>query len=547
MLTLGVGLVAAAPVVASTIRALAAGWMPVADQGIIATRAFDVLTSNSPLVGQYTAASAVTGRATYSPGPLLYWLLALPARVGPSGLVLAMGALNTAAIVAIVALARARGGAVLMLLTATALAVMCRSWAPENLHAILNAAAPLLPFTLLIFLCWSVACGEHRLLPVAVLVAGFVVQTHLVFLAPTLGLLAVGLVGLVASRRRAGAAAEVRSLRLAVLAAVVVAAVTWSAPVYQELTGRHGNLTMLARTAASRTRAEGVTAGGRAVIRAVGVRPRWLRGPQATAGRIGSLNGGDYGDTRLLDIWTAPSALGTASTALLLIGLVAVGVFATRRRRGDLAAGAAIGLVLCIALGAVAAATPADLSGTLGYGLWWGSAAGMWVWLMLGWSVVSLWPVLQRAATAPPRALLAALGAVLLLAGGLVSASQGADAHRAFYRPTQSLAAQVDRAVPGGATVSLMQRGWSGLDVIKPAIRYTLRRRGIRALSPGAALRSGWWYEQSRRHRGAVLSLASAVPARALGGTVVARADLRDDKGRHRIVVTLSRAGGQHR
>jgi hypothetical protein len=76
------GLAAAVPVLISTVHAVNAGWEPAGDDGIILTRAWDVLTSHSPLVGQYSEAGNVTGQIVHSPGPLLYWLLALPVRYG---------------------------------------------------------------------------------------------------------------------------------------------------------------------------------------------------------------------------------------------------------------------------------------------------------------------------------------------------------------------------------------------------------------------------------------------------------------------------------
>ena len=83
------------------------------------TRAWDVLTAHSPLVGQYSESGYITGQIVHSPGPLLYWLLALPARFGSAAsIALTMGALNTLAIVGCVALARRRGGLVLMFVTA---------------------------------------------------------------------------------------------------------------------------------------------------------------------------------------------------------------------------------------------------------------------------------------------------------------------------------------------------------------------------------------------------------------------------------------------
>ena len=63
-----------------------------------------------------------------------------------------------------------------------------------------NPSAGLLPFTLLVFLCWSVACGEHRLLPITALVGSFVIQLQLTYLLPSLGLLLIALAGLIASR-----------------------------------------------------------------------------------------------------------------------------------------------------------------------------------------------------------------------------------------------------------------------------------------------------------------------------------------------------------
>src|SRR6202011_1452960 len=193
-----VGLCAAGPVIASTARALSDGWLPAGDQANIATRAYDVLSSHTPLVGLHSDVSAVTHQAVYSLGPMLFWLLALPARLGsPGTLVLTMGIVNAAAIVGAVVLARRRGGLTLMFVAGIAIVLMCRSLAPEVLHDVWNPSAGLFPFTLLIFLCWSLACGEYRLLPITVLVASFVVQCQLAFVPPVLGLLAVGLIGLV--------------------------------------------------------------------------------------------------------------------------------------------------------------------------------------------------------------------------------------------------------------------------------------------------------------------------------------------------------------
>lgn len=195
------GLAAAIPVLRSTIHAVAIGWQPAGDDGIIVTRAWDVLTSHSPLVGQYSEAGNLSGQIVHSPGPMLYWLLALPARLGSVASIAGwMGAFNTLAIVGTVALARRRGGLALMFATAAAIALMCQSLPSESFHDVWNPAAALFPFLLLIFLCWSLACGDHRLAPLTVAVASFVTQTHLTYLAPTLGMIAVILACALAAR-----------------------------------------------------------------------------------------------------------------------------------------------------------------------------------------------------------------------------------------------------------------------------------------------------------------------------------------------------------
>jgi hypothetical protein len=538
-LTLVTGLCAAAPVIASLVRALADGWVPAGDQGIIATRAYDVFSSHAPLLGQYSQASTVTGHPLYSPGPLLYWLLAAPARVGGfAALTLTMAAVNALSIVGAVALARRRGGLPLMFAAAAALAVMCRSLSAEALHDVFNPAAALLPFTLLIFLSWSLACGDHRLLPLTVVVASFVAQCHLAYVIPVAGLLAVAAVGLVATRPHP---------RRWVIAAALAAAICWSAPLVDQVEHSGGNLGSIASAATSRRATEGTTPAARAGGAAIGVPPRWLRTPQTRARDLGGVSGGDYGDTRLNDIWTAPSALATASAVLVLVALLIAAAVGLRRKHGPIAAAAAIGLVQCLALGAVVATTPASAANTIGYTTWWGSPAGMWAWLVVAWSAVSLIRVRPRSAgvalSATGVAAVAAAGAgvaAVAAAGALAAATAKPDAHVPVYRPTRSLVAAVDSEIPAGTAVWLVQRGFVVVP-IEPAVRFALRRHGVRALGNLATLRSGPWYELDHRRYGEVLAIWSngnAPPVKPL--RLVARVGLVDRKGRHVVTAALS-------
>jgi hypothetical protein len=522
LLTLAAGLAAAIPVIAATVRAIAAGWVPVADRGIIATRAHDVFTSHMPLVGQYTLAGEVTGAVTHSLGPMLFWLLAIPAYYGSTvGMTLVMGALNTLSIVSCVALARRRGGRALMLLSALALALMCQSLAAETFHDVWNPSAGLFPFTLLIFLCWSVGCGSYRLLPATVLVASFVVQAHLTYLPPTLGLLAVGLGGLAAGalvRRRRERADEgaadadtrppARRRVLAWgLATALVAAACWSATIVGQLTEHPGNLTLVARSATKPKATLGATVGWHAVVRAVGVPPWWLRTPKSRW-------------QRKYEARATPSALASDSCVAMLAALALVCALALLHGRRELAVLALSALVLCPALAAVAASTPTPrvLAATLGYTLWWGSQAGMAVWLALTWA---LWLALAPAArglrgavarratqtTSPSRSLgsiasvalsLLAVGATAAV-GASIAGRDEPDEHAVTYRAVRAIdAGLAARVAPRGSV--LLEGTLDGATMpVKPAVRYFLVARGTRVLAPGSFLRLGTWYELYHR------------------------------------------------
>jgi hypothetical protein len=500
------GLAAALPVIVAGARALANGWLPVADQGTIATRAYDVFTSHSPLVGLYSMASEVAGHRIYDPGPMLFWLLALPARFGgAAALTLTMTVLNTAAILASVALARRIGGRGLMFAAATAIALMSHSLGTEALHGIWNPAAGLFALLLLSFTCWSLACGERWLLPLAVLVGSFVVQCHLAYVVPVLGLLGIGVLGLITSPVRRPDGGVMRTGREQhrlgallgpALAALVVALGCWSGPIADEITHSPGNLSALASAAGTRGHAEGASVGWRVLARAVGAPPRWLRAPerevQDPSGRqVGAVSGGDYGDTRLSDVWSAPSALGTVSAVVVLFALAATMLVGAWARRREVVVGGAIGAVLCAALATLASATPVRGVHSLGYTLWWGSLVGMWVWLLLLWSsalLASGWatgqarrwssrpwaPLTRVAGRSWPLAAVGALTACALIVAG----AERTDAHVAEFRPLRTIATSLDRAISRGRTVLLTQRGLATLPLV-PLIKYSLRRRGV--------------------------------------------------------------------
>jgi hypothetical protein len=488
-LTVLAGIGASLPVILTAARALVRGWVPLADQGTIATRAYEVFGAHTPLVGQYSFASRAVGHITYDPGPMLYWLLALPARLGgPAAITVVMAAFNTAAIMGSVALARRRGGLPLMLMSAAALALMSRSFGSEALHGIWNPAAALFPLALLCFVSWSVACGEHRLLALGAAIASFVSQCHLAYVAPVLALIAVALVGL-ALWQRGQPRSERRSLLRSLFVTGIVVLVCWSAPLVDQVEHTPGNLSLLASAATASHAGEGANVGLRALAHAVGLPPRFVRAPtRSVAGEgpaAGALSGGDYGDTRLGDVLHGPGALAALSCALALLGLLALALVAVHRRRVDIAIGAAIGLLLSGAFAWTAGATPVQDFPTLGYTLWWGSLVGMWVWLLLLWGggVLLLPAAAMHVRWAPERSSALAYGAcgAILACGALLAAGEPADTHEPEFRPTHTIESALARDVRGGARVALAEHGLAVVPLV-PALRYELERRGVHLL-----------------------------------------------------------------
>jgi hypothetical protein len=522
-LVLATGLAAALPVVASTVRGLAAGWTPEGDRAVIATRAYDVLTSLTPLLGPWSSTSTVLGEDTYHAGPLLYWLLAIPARLpGTAAFPVIMGVLNVAAIIGVVALAKRRGGRALMFATGGAVALMCASLNVETFHDIWNPTAPLLAFMLLLFVCWSLACGEHRLLPLAILLASFAMQCHLVFVLPSMAVLGVGLAGLIVSRRRrkqrVDAEVGTRSVRQWSLAAMVVAVVCWSGPIADQALDwagserGNGNVVNLVDAIGSRDQPAGATAATYAVIRTVGVPPWWLRAPSDAT-------------ERTFEIFARPALPAIVSAVIILLALIAVTALGIRRGRADVAAAGTVALAVCAALAAVTASFPNTPSTIFSYSYasWWAAPVGMWTWLVVAWSSLALWSDPRGGETrrawrlSPALPLLGVVGV-----GAVVAASQGPIRQRERFDATRTLVKRLDAVLPNPGKVRVES---SVLD-FETAVIGALRRRGGTVHAGDVSVQFGRSYaRREQRYDHIVEIMAGDAPPG--GGRRIARIELR--------------------
>lgn len=476
-LVLAAGAAASIPIVVAAVRAVADGWVPLGDTAYTGVNALDVFSGHPPLVGQWSSgATAAVEEPAYSPGPLLFWLLAIPARLPePSLMIVTMGLVNLAAVIGTLALARRRGGLALMFAVAIAIAAMLGSLAGEAHADIWNSSAGLLPLTLLVFLAWSLACGEYALLPVTALVASFLAQSHLTFAAPALGATAVGLVGLALSGR---------APRRWVLAALAVALVCWSAPLVEQATERPGNLVLLVRAAFADDPSAGLETGWHALVRAVGVVPWWLQDPDTPVRRAAQLR-------------EDPGALSTVTTLLVLAGLAAAAVAGWRRRRFDVVAAGALALVLCAALVQVAASTPLATFDTLGYTLRWSSPAGMCIWIVLGWSG---WVLLAPARPRPAPARGLAIGAVAAVAAVATVVAAAAVPRPDPYSEMSAISDGLESRLPPEGSVRvdarITRQSIFLAFMFQAGIVYALRHDGRDVTAPSIAIGMGDEYDR---------------------------------------------------
>jgi hypothetical protein len=341
------------------------GWRPVGDSAAIAARAYETFTSHPPLVGMVSTGGA-PGHTIYDPGPLLFWLLAVPVRVDAVQGVLWGAALLTGVILSlsIEAIWRAQlwaGCAVIALVTVdlfwlTPAVLENISW---------NAYLPIPFFVASLAFAWLVGAGRFGWWPVLVFTASVAAQSHLLFAIPCA---ALALLAPVVALLAAGRPTRLRWL----WSGIGVGVACWIAPVLQQLFGARGNMSALVTSQSG-----GATFGGRFALSLLGrvavPSPVWLVHQPTTAGG-------------LVRFETA----ATATSGIIVLALLcAVGAWAWRSRRGPLLAAAATCLVASVATIATYAIFPTKNAVNLYYllDLLW--PLGIVLWATVGWGVVT--------------------------------------------------------------------------------------------------------------------------------------------------------------
>ncbi len=433
LLPIGLTLLALLPVLATVFTRSGSSYVPVGDMGMIDLRVRDVWSADLPLVGPFSR------YGWNHPGPLLFWILAIPSRVfGQAAWATLVGGavLQGVAITWLALLAWRRGGLPLVsvaLVGVTLVYVSTGSWImlePWNPYI----ALPF--FTLFVFQSWLLATGEVRVLPGAVLIATFLVQTHVGY-AP--------LVAVAAAIVLAFAVLDVRAHRLGsgwsswrrpAWISLAIVFVLWLPVVIEQITNSYGNLARLRDyfTGGNTEPVVGFTGGLRLMAAAFRVPPSWL--------------GGTNGDNP----FTGAASEGSPFLLLLPLALLSVGLYVTRRpaasaqRRFVLLAGA----LLLTGIVTLARVTGVPYS----YLFQWRSAVAVVLVLTVVWAMAGA-ARLSRWRYAAVSGVIGAFVVVGLGSGGLAWSivDHPADVSP-FERATEEIASQLERRrVPAGGVI----------------------------------------------------------------------------------------------
>ncbi len=232
------------PFVLGPARLIRHGWRPVGDEAAIALRSWNALTSHGPMVGQATRLA----HGVFDPGPLEYWLLAIPVHLDTVhgvlwGAVICCLVACSLAVEAAWSVLGAAGG-----LCASGLIIGVAVWIPDI--AVTPSWNPWFGMTFFLAAlaaAWAVMSGHRGWWPALVITASIAAQAHLMFTVPSAVLAVLALIVGLADTIRG------RPGYWWLVTGLVAGAACWSAPLIQQFTSPDGNLGLLLRSSGAAT------------------------------------------------------------------------------------------------------------------------------------------------------------------------------------------------------------------------------------------------------------------------------------------------------
>lgn len=468
---------ASLPILIAAVRNGLNGWFPFADAGITAVRTTDVFSAHPPLVG-LPASTSVGSAELYSYlGAPINYVLAIPVRLfGISwGIVLGMGALNTAWFVTAMWLMRRRLGYRL----ATVCCVLGASllWGVGSQMLIDPTPVQLGVTTSLLLLAsaWSVADGDaFGLIPLGI-VANFLLLDHLKFVVVVPMVCIGALIGwadkLVAFRRehRDTWPEHIRLHRKFLVGALLVSFVLWIPTLVQQFFTSDGNISLvvngLTASDSSSKSGHGLVDTIRVISSPITTWPLWFR--DSFAHPNFSLDGP-----------TTP--LGIQLIGFVLVGGCLTWVLISARKRSDATVLSMVAIsVLAWTAWTVSGLADSETTWTRRYyrGMW---PVAVFVWCTLIVGVYRAgWPtrLMSRISASRTTVGTSLLALLMLVAASIPIADLGAETPQASIPKTRNLEGQIADNVPPGSDVlvTIDMRVWPFL----PAVLLGLQRRGI--------------------------------------------------------------------
>jgi hypothetical protein len=459
----GIVALAVLPILINGLDGLRRPWHPAGDWAMTELRVIEVGTADTPLVGPYSRFS------WNHPGPLLFWLYALPYRLigGPSALLGAAALVNAASVAGMLGFAWRRGRLPVLVTLAAALALCTHAFGPTMLRDPWNAWVTVLPFGVLLLASWSAFEGDRAGLFTLAVIGSFLSQSHVGFVPVTVTLTVLGVAGFV--RKEPGRRAPAIAAGLLVLC--------WLPVLVGTLTG-DGNAGRLV----------GHFAGGGGGEATAGFTP--ALGVAAFA--LGRFQWWVPGIDTVTEIGEGELPAIVAVLALPLAGFAVATALAWRRRER---CPQALSLLVVVAVAALTGlfAVSRITGGLYDYLLrWWWPLAAVW-WTAVAWPIgqvlaprVRSWSVPRWRSRAPGRGLpdllmtLTAGGAVIVGVLGFVTARGAAEAHQPVddWEPSMAVLSGAVSSVPRSQPVLLRDigplAGWAG-----DAVSALLAREGV--------------------------------------------------------------------
>jgi hypothetical protein len=466
---------AVVPFVVALVRAFGDGWVPSGDEANIAVRALDVFSGHPPLTGLPSTSFFYGDRVfTYHPGPLEFYVLAVPLRVlgATTGPLLMAACVNAAFVLVSLWVFLRHGGVTVMLWAAVVLQTVMWSAGTSILTDTLSSSMTMYPVLGTAVVVWAVANGDYRLLPLAALFGSYAAQQHLAagFMVAALSIIALVSLGIAVWLRRPadgdGDDNDARDARPGAIGAIAGGVVCWAPVLVDEIKGRPGNLTAIFRFTLDNDRETlGLSVAMRQAARAL-VPPSVLTRTDTT---------GNYFNATVTPI----RMIAAVGVVVALIGVA----FAMRRRQAPLSRLAIVALTLLAAGVYTGSNVPFGIEVNRPNLYRWTWTAAFLTWVTLGWAIAIV--VRDRARTPTTRATralpyaLATLAALITLATVLVQGSDDHNREAGAFRVERAIGRAVIEGVDHDERVLVVPMGSRASINVAAYVVYRLVETGV--------------------------------------------------------------------